>query len=45
MKFARIQKHIFANPENLCEWFILKVRGYKRHHTPIGKCYIKNARK
>jgi len=44
MKIARIHTdrvYIFANPENIIEWIILKLRGYKKHYTPIGNCFIK----
>ena len=44
MKIARIhcnRTYIFCNPDNLIEWIILKFRKYKKHHTPIGSCYIK----
>ena len=44
MKITRIhadRTYIFCNPENLIEWVVLKLRGYKRHYTPLESYYIK----
>ena len=45
MRFVKVRtfgkSHIFANPNSLRDWIELKRRGYVRHRTPVGDCYIK----